>query len=78
MLEDFDAMPTVPGPDGTLYDLSDPEVLQTVKKGWLRDGWKGQGLWPDEADPAQYMRRTLGEFFAQRYRALLSLSEGQR
>ena len=78
MLVDFDAMPTVAGPDGTLYDLSDPEVLQTVKKGWLRDGWKGQGLWPDEADPAQYMRRTLGEFFAQRYRALLSLSEGQR
>jgi len=38
MLEAFDALPTVPGPDGQRFDLNNPADLEAVKGGWLRVG----------------------------------------
>ena len=71
MLEQFDAMPTVVGPDGVTYDMSDPEVLATVKAGWLRGGWNEDGLWPEFAEPAMVLRRHWGEWFADQYQAVI-------
>lgn len=71
MLERFDAMPSVRGPDGSTYDLGDPSVLAEVKAGWLRDGWKEDGLWPKYAEPASVLRLELGEWFAQQYRSIV-------
>ena len=77
MLELFDELPTVPGPDGTSYALSDPDVLKTVKAGWLRDGWSDDELWPEQADPSQYLRVQLGAYFADNYRRIIELSKSQ-
>ena len=47
MLERFDALPSVPMPNGTVADLNDSTVLPAVKAGWLRDGfnrWTGGTL----------------------------------
>ena len=74
MLEAFDAMPMVEGPEGEQYDLADVEALATVKQGWLRDGWAGRDLWPEPADPATVLRRKLGEFFKGQYELVVELS----
>ena len=74
MLARFDAMPEVPGPDGTSYDLGDPATLAEVKAGWLRDGWKDQDLWPEFAEPSAYLRLELGEWFADQYRSIVKES----
>ena len=71
MLERFDAMPFVAGPDGKEFDLADPSVLGEVKAGWLRGGWKDDHLWPPDADPSQYLRRELGDFFREQYQAIV-------
>ncbi|MAD78785.1 MAG: hypothetical protein CMJ51_05385 [Planctomycetaceae bacterium] len=57
MLEAFDAMPTVPGPDGEVLDLGDPAALSEIKAGWLRGGFDDAGLWPADADPGEILRR---------------------
>jgi len=71
MLEQFDAMPDVPGPDGERISLADPGNLAEVKAGWLRGGWSEADLWPEDADPAQYMRRDLGRFFLEQYQTIV-------
>ena len=78
MLELFDAMPVVSGPDGARYDLADPESLATVKAGWLRGGWKNAEppLWPRESQPDQAMRRDAREFFRQNYREIVQIGDG--
>ena len=75
MLERFDAMPPVRGPDGRTYDLGDPEVLAEVKAGWLRDGWKDAELWPEHAEPSMVLRRELGEWFAAQYESIVNESD---
>jgi ABC-type Fe3+ transport system substrate-binding protein len=73
MLVAFDALPTVPGPDGAVFDLSDESVLGVVREGWLRRGWKDAGLWRDDAAPAEVLRSRFTEFFRDRYDAVLEL-----
>ena len=75
MLEAFDAMPEVIGPEGVVYDLADPSVLGTVKSGWFKAGWKDADLWPPEADPVQAFRRDAREFFRSQYREVVRISE---
>ena len=59
MLEAFDRMPVIPGPDGETYDLGDPSQLAAVKAGWLRGGFDDAGLWPGPADPREILRRLI-------------------
>ena len=75
MLERFDAMPVVTGPDGTTYDMADPEDLAAVKAGWLRGGWDDAGLWPLHADPPMVLRRNWGDWFAGQYRTIINQHE---
>ena len=49
MLEAFDAMPEVLGPDGEFIALGTPEGRAVVKAGWLRQ-MVGEGLWPADAE----------------------------
>ncbi|MEE2681341.1 MAG: extracellular solute-binding protein [Planctomycetota bacterium] len=74
MLTLFDAMPSLAGPDGASFDLADPDVLKTVKSGWLRGGWSDDELWPEEADPSQFLRVRLGAFFSENYRRIIERS----
>ena len=71
MLEAFDAMPVVPGPDGSSFDLADPSLLATVKAGWLRDGFVDDGLWPEHADPGEILRRVIRKECRARYESIL-------
>lgn len=67
MLERFDAMPTMPGPDGASLSLADPAVLSTVRDGWLRGGWREAGIWPREQGPEEALRAHASAFFRQNY-----------
>lgn len=67
MLTRFDAMPSVRGPAGARFQLSDPTVLNTVKAGWLREAWRAEGLWPAQAMPADILRREFTDFFRSAY-----------
>ncbi|MBX3355154.1 MAG: extracellular solute-binding protein [Phycisphaeraceae bacterium] len=75
-LEHFDAMPKIPGPDGTTFDLADPANLRQVAAGWIGvDGrpaaWAGQGLWPSSIRGDEALRRRLRDFFEAQYRAII-------
>lgn len=74
MLERFDAMPEFPGPDDRELDLGDRASRGELRQGWLRGGWKDQGLWPADAAPASEFRRRAGEFFEAQYREVLRLA----
>jgi iron(III) transport system substrate-binding protein len=76
MLEAFDAMPVIHGPSGTPLSLADPGSLAEVKAGWLRGGWKGDGLWPPEADPTQALRQLSRRFFGEKYRQIEKIAAG--
>jgi hypothetical protein len=75
MLELFDTMPTIEGPDDEQYPLQRTEHLGTVRAGWLRGGWTEAGLWPAEADPQDVMRRRFADFFRANYKAIVELRE---
>ena len=75
MLRMFDAMPQIPGPDGTTFNLGSPDHLPAIKAGWLRGGWADEGLWPAEANPEAHLRRTITEFFKNQYRAIVRMLE---
>jgi iron(III) transport system substrate-binding protein len=77
MLELFDELPTVPGPGGTSYSLADLASLGPVRSGWLRGGWKGEGLWPEGASPAELFRSDAIGFFRDRYRRIERLARGE-
>lgn len=74
MIEAFDAMPIVRGPGGRGYDLADPASLATVSDGWLRGGWREEGLWPADAAPAEALRSEMTAFFRARYREVLAIA----
>ena len=76
MLEAFDAMPVIHGPSGTPLSLADPGSLAELKAGWLRGGWKGDGLWPPEADPTQALRQLSRRFFGEKYRQIEKIAAG--
>jgi len=80
-LEHFDAMPSIPGPEGTSHDLSDPSQLRVLADGWIgRSGrppaWRGAGLWRADQRGADALRRRLRDFFESRYRAILEDEAG--
>jgi len=77
MLELFDELPTVPGPDGTRFPLGDPASLGPVRAGWLRGGWKDAGLWPAGAAPSELFRSEATAFHRDRYRTIERLARGE-
>jgi iron(III) transport system substrate-binding protein len=80
MLEAFDAMPMIEGPErpegpeGARFDLSDRAMRSAVRAGWLRRGWSDAGLWHPEAMPATEFRRRTGAFFEAQYRRVLEIA----
>lgn len=75
-LEQFDALPVIPGPNGVLYDLADPSQLRAVAEGWIGRGgkpplWSDAGLWPVELRGSEALRRRVRAFFEGQYRAII-------
>ncbi len=70
-LEAFDALPTLPGADGAVIDLSEIAELPTARAGWIRRGFTDQGLWSDRENPLTLMRRRCTEFFGSKYRSII-------
>lgn len=75
MIELFDAMPSIEGPNGHMISLTDANRLGEIRDGWLRGGWRGEGLWIAEASPADEMRRRFGEFFRGNYQRIVQLAK---
>lgn len=74
MLRLFDALPTVEGPEGTTFELQNPEHLATVRQGWLRGGWAEQRLWHVHANPRDVLRVRFTEFFRRNYEEIVRLA----
>ncbi len=78
MLERFDAMPAIEGPNGATYDLAREESLGPVRDGWLKRGWKDANIWPADAAPAEELRARMTRAFRDRYREIVELARGER
>ena len=74
MLEAFDAMPVVPGPNGTMLDLADEASLPLVRDGWIRGKWKEFGLWGVHDSPTDALRRVMTEACEANFRRVLEIS----
>ena len=74
MLELFDQIPEVPGPDDSSWSLSTPEGRAKIKSGWIRRGWADAGLWDEEANPKRALRRYLSTRFTDNYRQVVEIS----
>ena len=77
MLEAFDAMPEVPGPDGTMISLATGEGRATAKAGWLRGGWADKGLWPADAEPVRVLGQHFRDFFLRQYQRVIDIAANQ-
>ena len=75
MLEAFDAMPAVPGPDGASLSLADPAARAAVARGWLRGEWKDRGLWAADDSPAERFRACCAAGIAANLRRVIALDE---
>lgn len=75
MIELFDAMPVIEGPEGSRYSLDTAEHLSAIRNGWLRGKWADQNLWASEASPVDEMRKRFGRFFRDNYRRIVELAE---
>jgi hypothetical protein len=73
MLTLFDAMPSLPAPDGAL-SLADPSHLGALRMGWVKGDWKEHGLWSAEETTADAMRKRFGAFFRANYRKIVDLA----
>lgn len=73
-IEAFDALPTVAGPDGAIFKLDDPQSLAAVRKGWLKRGFEGSGLWGEREDPRTLLRRQFSAFFEKQYLMIIESS----
>jgi len=73
MLTLFDAMPSLPGPDGEL-SLTEPTNLSALRSGWVKGGWKEHGFWSAEETAADAMRRRFGSFFRTNYRRIIEMA----
>lgn len=69
-IEAFDRMPTIAGPNQSTFDLNDPSVLGTVRSGWIKGGFRADGLWEPRDEPVRLMRRRFTQFFAENYRQI--------
>lgn len=67
MLAAFDAMPMISEPGGSLRGLATREDRAIIKRGWLREGWEDQGLWPREDRGGPSLRRDSAAFFRGQY-----------
>ena len=74
MLELFDAMPTIDGPDGRSLSLASEESLVEIRNGWLKGQWANAKLWNAQASPPDVMRRRFAEFFRENYLRIVELS----
>jgi ABC-type Fe3+ transport system substrate-binding protein len=75
VLEVFDALPSVNGPGGEVLSLEDVNNLGTIRQGWLRGGWKNQGLWNSQSTGPEAMRREFVRFFRGHYRRVNEIVE---
>lgn len=78
MLEAFDALPLVPGPNGAVHDLNDAGQLAAVRAGWLKGGWKDANLWNANDAPAEVLRQRFAEFFRAQFLRVLSLAQERK
>lgn len=67
MLIAFDAMPDLPGPDGSVLSLGRLQDRQAIKAGWLREGWSEAGLWNSQQRGGDAFRQHAGTFFRKQY-----------
>ena len=74
MLTAFDAMPVVPGPNGTTFDLADESALAQVREGWMRGKWKDAGLWGANDVPTDVFRRILSDGFKANLQRVIAIS----
>ena len=72
MLRAFDAMPDVKRLDGEVLTLNTPADRATIKAGWLRGGWAGEGYWDEESDPVTAYRRNAGAFFRAKFAEVMN------
>jgi hypothetical protein len=76
MLEKFDAMPVVAGPEGMMFDIATREGRAAVRDGYLKGKSKDAGLWPEGASSADELRRLFGRFYSARYAEIAASREG--
>ena len=76
MLEAFDAMPQVDGPDGSRHTVATREGRAAVRDGWLKGKWNDAGLWPDGASGPDELRRRMGAFYSARFAEIVRLRRG--
>jgi iron(III) transport system substrate-binding protein len=77
MLELFDVMPVIEGPEGRGYCLFDLDDIAALREGWLRAGWGEHSLWHPESTPADALRREAVRFFRSNYREIVRLADGK-
>jgi Mrp family chromosome partitioning ATPase len=78
MLQAFDAMPMIDGPDGSKHDLGSRKDRGEIRDGWLKGKWKDARLWPDDASSADQLRQRLGEFYHDSYARIGAMGRGER
>ena len=71
MLTLFDALPDVAAPGGETRSLADPAQLAEIKAGWLRGGWKDEGLWDPNERASEAMRRHVVRAVRANYRRIV-------
>lgn len=75
MLIAFDALPVVPGPGGTTFDLGRAETLGEVRNGWIRGGWAKEGLWDAQAAPLDALRKRMAAHFGVQYKSVSTIAQ---
>jgi len=76
MLEKFDAMPVVAGPEGALFEIATREGRAAVRDGYLKAKWKDADLWPAGASSTDELRRLFGRFYTAQYAEIAAARAG--
>jgi len=75
MLVAFDAMPFIRTNENTELSMDTPEERKTLKYGWLRDQWIGEGLWHPEDHGVSALQRESARFYLQNYESIIEANE---
>ena len=75
MLVAFDAMPFIRTNENTELSMDTPEDRKTLKYGWLRDQWIGEGLWHPEDHGVSALQRESARFYLQNYESIIEANE---
>lgn len=75
MLEQFDAMPLIAGPESSSHDLATREGRAAIRDGWLKGKWSEANLWPLGASAADELRRSMGAFYSEQYARIAAESQ---